>query len=282
MEITLQLSASQHVPLDLLQIILLVFASLSVPMVLMVITSSVWAHVHPATLELQLLLNYAKVSVQTILTHTMDFVMKTVVETLTKMIKLISATLHVQPICMQIPQLTVVWHIALQAITDKKQALILVFVLLPTVGAILILLTLSLETALRNVQQATGATLEIIPVIKNVRQECMDMKVAHKELVIFLWPYLDLLLCFSAIQYRAHLYQSVLKLRSSHTVTETGNSVSQYVKPTCQLHITEIPTLVNASQFASCLLSIQQILQLIYARLNVSTKHLDIITLLFV
>lgn len=58
--------------------------------------------------------------------------------------------------------------------------------LLPTVGAILILLTLSLETALRNVQQATGATLEIIPVIKNVRQECMDMKVAHKELVIFL------------------------------------------------------------------------------------------------
>ncbi len=110
--------------------------------------------------------------------------MKTVVETLTKMIKLISAILHVQPICMQIPQLTVVLHIALQAITDKKQVLILVFVLLSAVDVILISLTLSLETALRDVQQATGATLEIIPVIKTVLQDCTDMKVAHRELVM--------------------------------------------------------------------------------------------------
>ena len=212
----------------------------------------------------------------------MDFALKTAVETLTKMIKPISAILHVQPICMQIPLLTVVSHIALQAITDKKQALILVSVLQPTVDAIPISQTLSLETALPNVQQGTGATLEIIPAIKNVLQDCMDTKVAHKELVTLLSTCQLLLLCSSVTQYQAYSYQSAQKLQSSPTVTETGNSVSRYACPTCQLHTTEIPILVSVSRFASCLLCIQQILQLAYARLNASTKHSGIITLRFV
>lgn len=155
-------------------------------------------------------------------------------------------------------------------------------VLLSTVDAIPILLTLFLETALPNVQQATGATLEIIPAIKNVLQDCMDTKVAHKELVTLLSTYQHLLLCFSVTQCQAHSSQSAQKLQSSHTVTETGNYVSRYVLPTCQLHTTEIPLLVSASRFASCLLCIQQILQLAYVHLNASTKHSDIITLRFV
>ena len=248
----------------------------------MVTTSSVSALVQLQIQSAQTSPSYAKAFVRTILTLTMVIAKIIVLETHTKMIRLISVILPVLLTCTQIQLPIVVSLTALLAITDKKQVLTLASVLLLIQDATHTLQTLSLEIVLANAQLGIGDMMVISPAIKNVLLDSMDMKVALKEPAMLHSIFPELPLCSSVTQFQVLLCQYAQKLQLSLTEIATGNYVYLFASPTYQQLTMEILKLANVNQFVKSLLSTQLILQLAFVPLNALTRRSDTTTLPFV